>query len=105
MAKNNPLPQDDWSDEQKWEYLLRHERLGELLVKWGRLTLSQVDELLSTQKESNKHLGELVVEQNLLTLDEIMAELKRQSVMDETARESIDELKRAATEHKKSTDA
>lgn len=104
MAQKFPMPQDDWSDEEKWAYLLRHERLGELLVKWGKLSLAQVDELLAEQKQSTKHLGEIVVAKNLLTLDEIMVELKRQSVMDETARESIDELKRASLEHKKSVE-
>ncbi len=105
MALNDTMPQDDWSDEQKWEYLLRHERLGELLVKWGKLSLAQVDELLGEQQASPKHLGELVVERSLLTLDEIMNELKLQAAMDETARISIDELKRAANEQKKSTDS
>lgn len=101
MSDNTQAPQDDWSDQQKWEYLLRHERLGELLVKWGKLTLAQVDSLLEDQKSNKKHLGELVVEHKYMTLDEIMAELKRQSAMDETARQSIDELKKLADEHKK----
>lgn len=104
MSDMNQVPQSDWSDQQKWEYLLRHERLGELLVKWGKLTLAQVDDLLQEQKTTSKHLGELVVERKLLTLDEIMHELKLQSDMDETARQTIDELKKLADGHKKAND-
>lgn len=104
MADSNQMPQDDWSDDQKWDFLRRHERLGELLVKWGKLSLSQIEDLLAEQRSTNKHLGELVVARNLLTLDEIMTELRRQTVMDETARGSIDELKRVS-EQKRTTEA
>lgn len=105
MSDMTQTPQSDWSDQQKWEYLLRHERLGELLVKCGKLTLVQVEELLQEQRNTTKHLGELVVERRLLTLDEIMHELKQQSDMDQTARQTIDELKKLADEHKKAHDS
>ena len=104
MSEIDQTPQDNWSDAQKWEYLLRHERLGELLVKAGKLSLSEVEELLKEQRSSSKHLGELVVEKKLLSLDEILLELKLQATMDETARHSIDELKKLSDEHKKSAD-
>jgi len=84
-----------WTDEQKWSYLLRHERLGELLVRQGKLTIGQLEAVLREQVKSQntKHLGEIVVEKKYLTLDEIVATLDKQNRMHQTSEQAIEQLK------------
>lgn len=85
---------DAWTDEQKWSYLVRHERIGELLVRQGKLTIGQLEEALNAQGEnSKKHLGEIIVEKKMLTLDEILAALEKQKRAVETSEHSINSLK------------
>jgi hypothetical protein len=82
-----------WTDEQKWSYLVRHERLGELLVRQGKLTLGQLETVLNAQEGSQKHLGEIIVEHKILTLDEIVAALDKQKRIGETSEQTIQQLK------------
>ena len=84
---------ENWSDEQKWSYLVRHERIGELLVRQGKLNLGQLEEALNAQANSNKHLGEIIVEKSMLTLDEILQALDKQKRAVETSEQSISSLK------------
>lgn len=83
---------EHWTDEEKWQFLTRHERLGEILVKHSRLTLDQLSALLDEQKTAQKHIGELIVAKGLLTVDEILAALERQRLNDKVSHESIIEL-------------
>lgn len=80
------------SDEEKWQYLTRHEKLGEVLVKYSRLTLEQLEKVLDEQKASGKHLGQLIVSHGLLTMDEILSALDLQHRNDKVSLESIIEL-------------
>lgn len=84
---------ESWSDEQKWSYLVRHERIGELLVRQGKLTLGQLEEVLTAQENTTKHLGEIIVEKKMLTLDEILQALEKQKRAVETSEHSINSLK------------
>ncbi|MBX9570011.1 MAG: hypothetical protein K2X77_14020 [Candidatus Obscuribacterales bacterium] len=84
---------EKWSDEQKWSYLVRHERIGELLVRQGKLTLGQLEEVLTAQENTTKHLGEIIVEKKMLTLDEILQALDKQKRAVETSEHSINSLK------------
>jgi hypothetical protein len=84
---------ESWSDEQKWSYLVRHERIGELLVRQGKLTLGQLEEVLTAQENTTKHLGEIIVEKKMLTLDEILQVLEKQKRAVETSEHSINSLK------------
>ena len=86
---------ESWTDEQKWKFLLRHERLGELLVSQSLITVAQLENVLREQIKSRntKHLGEIVVELNLLTLDEIVAALDRQCRTLKTSEQAIQDLK------------
>lgn len=86
-------PSEAWTDEQKWSYLVRHERIGELLVRQGKLTLGQLEEVLTEQEKSKKHLGEIIVERNMLSLDEILQALDKQKRAVETSEHSINSLK------------
>lgn len=84
---------ESWSDEQKWGFLVRHERLGELLVRAGKLTLGQLESVLKEQENTKRHLGEIIVERKLLSLDEIVAALDKQKLIHNTSEESIRQLK------------
>lgn len=85
--------QESWSDEQKWSYLVRHERLGEVLVRQGKLTLGQLETALKEQESCGKHLGEIIVDKKLLSLDEIIAALEKQKHHVQTSEQTIKELK------------
>jgi hypothetical protein len=91
---------NSWSDEQKWSFLLRHERLGELLVRHGKLTLGQLEAALREQVKSRntKHFGEIVVEMRLLSLDEMVAVLDKQNQIQQTSEQAIRELKSKSKE-------
>lgn len=82
-----------WSDEQKWSYLVRHERLGEILVRQGKLTLGQLETALKDQESCGKHLGEIIVDKKILSLDEIVAALDKQKHLVQTSEQTIKELK------------
>jgi hypothetical protein len=86
---------ESWTDDEKWGYLLRHERLGELLVRQGKLTIGQLEALLREQVKTRntKHLGEILVEMKYLTLDEIMHTLDNQHHIQQTGEQAIQELK------------
>lgn len=84
---------ESWTDEQKWSYLVRHERLGELLVRLGKLTLGQLETALKEQEGApNKHLGEIIVEKKILTLDEIVSALDKQKQLCQTSEQTIKQL-------------
>lgn len=72
---------------------MRHERIGELLVRQGKLTLGQLEEVLTAQGDTTKHLGEIIVEKKMLTLDEILQALEKQKRAVETSEHSINSLK------------
>jgi len=98
MAEPEQQPNEQWSDEEKWQFLTRHEKLGEILVKYSRLTLEQLEELLKEQSESGKHIGQLIVAKGLLTMDEILHALNLQHLNDKVSLESIIELQNKAKE-------
>lgn len=91
--KDNQPYFDGWSDEQKWQYLSRHERLGEVLVKGGQLTVEQLEQLLADQKQSKQHIGQLIIEKNLLSVDQILQALEKQYLNDKISLQSIADLK------------
>ncbi len=79
-------------DSEKWEKLTRVEKLGELLVRFNALKLSQLTELIEEQtKQPGSKLGELAVKKGLITKDDLMkyldTQLKEGKVVDETLKE------------------
>lgn len=56
MTNQEPL-----SEDQKWEVLTRSEKLGEVLLKRGRITLQQLEELIAEQEKSEVPMGELIL--------------------------------------------
>ena len=83
---------EKWTDEQKWSYLVRHERIGELLVRLGKLTLGQLETVLKEQESCGKHLGEIIVDRKMLTLDEIVSTLDKQKQLCQTSEQTIKQL-------------
>jgi hypothetical protein len=83
---------DKWTDEEKWQYLTRHEKLGEVLVRQNQLTLEQLEQLLSEQQKTGQHIGQLIVSRGVLTLDDILYALNQQHISDKVSLESIIEL-------------
>lgn len=83
---------NQWSDEEKWQFLTRHEKLGEILVRQNRLTLEQLEHLLNDPRSGEMHMGQLIVNRGILTLDDILAALNQQHIADKVSLESIIEL-------------
>jgi hypothetical protein len=92
--KENHTYFETWSDDQKWQFLSRHERLGEVLVKNGHLSVEQLENLLSEQKKSGHHIGQLIIEKNILSIDEILQALEQQYLNDKISLQSIADLKK-----------
>jgi hypothetical protein len=84
---------DQWSDEQKWIFLSRHERLGEVLVKKGHLSVEQLEQLLAEQKGGSQHIGQIIIDRGLLSIDEILAALEQQYLNDKISLQAIADLK------------
>lgn len=53
-------------------------RLGDMLVKSGRMTLEQLDYVLKKQKSTGRRLGELLVEENIVSENDILNILELQ---------------------------
>jgi type IV pilus assembly protein PilB len=81
------------SDEDKWNLLTRRERLGEILLKHGKITLKQLGELMQEQEKSGKHIGELILLKGIMTREEILEALNWQNRSDLVSLESVIELK------------
>jgi hypothetical protein len=91
---------EGWTDEEKWQFLTRHEKLGEVLVRQNQLTIEQLEELLAEQleellaeqRDSGKHIGQLIVSKGLLSIDAILRALNQQHLNDKVSLEAIIEL-------------
>jgi ribosomal 50S subunit-associated protein YjgA (DUF615 family) len=93
MDQNTPPSSfETWTDAEKWQYLTRHERLGEVLVKHSRLSIEQLESVLDEQKRTGQHIGQLIIARGLLTIDEILQALERQHLNDKVSLQSIQEL-------------
>lgn len=86
------------TDEDKWNLLTRRERLGEVLLKHGKLTLKQLDQLMEEQEKSGKHIGELILASGIMTRNEILEALNWLNRSELVGMESVIELKE---KHKK----
>lgn len=82
------------TNDEKWDRLSQHERLGELLIKRNIIKLSQLtdsmDELIH---HPGKHLGQLLVEKGLIDESELKEVLKWQEEKNEALKEIVNEVK------------
>lgn len=80
------------TDEEKWQALARHEMLGEVLLKLGKLHLTELEELVAEQKKTGQALGELIVAKGLMSKEEVAQALALQVKADQVATDSVKEL-------------
>jgi hypothetical protein len=80
------------TDEEKWEVLTRPEKLGELLLKHGKLTLAQLEELIKEQENSGMPFGELVLSKGIMTRSDLLTALDWQHKSDQVIIDSLTEL-------------
>jgi hypothetical protein len=86
------------SDEDKWELLTRPEKLGELLLKHGMITLAQLEELIKEQESSGMPFGELVLSKGIMSRQDLLTALDWQHKSDQVIIDSLTEL---INKHKK----
>ena len=80
------------SSSQKWDGLTRVEKLGEILVKFNALKLSQLTDLIEEQRKNPEiKLGELAVIKGFITKDALLKfldiQLKENRVVDDSLKE------------------
>lgn len=82
------------TNDEKWERLSQHERLGEVLIKKRVLRLSQLTEAIEKQARTpGKHLGELLIEEGIISNFELEEALEWQEKQNEVLNETIKEIK------------
>lgn len=94
----DPEKQHSISDEDKWELLTRPEKLGELLLKHGMITLAQLEELIKEQESSGMPFGELVLSKGIMSRQDLLTALDWQHKSDQVIIDSLTEL---INKHKK----
>lgn len=82
----------DMPDDAKWQLLTRHEKLGEILLKLGKINLAQLGELMAELGDTDRHLGDLVVAKGIMTRAELLAALELQHQADKVSLQSVMEL-------------
>lgn len=86
------IPRQPVSDEEKWDVLTRPEKLGELLLKHGKITLSQLEELIKEQETSGMPFGELVLSKGIMSRADLLTALDWQHKTDQVIIDSLTEL-------------
>jgi hypothetical protein len=80
------------TDEDKWEILTRPEKLGEILLKHGKISLTQLEELVKEQETSGMPFGELVVSKGIMSRQDLFTALDWQHRSDQVIIDSLTEL-------------
>lgn len=80
------------SDEEKWDIITRPEKLGEILLKQGKLTLAQLEDLIKQQESSGMPLGELILSKGIMSRADVLTALDWQHKTDQVIIDSLTEL-------------
>jgi hypothetical protein len=80
------------SDEEKWDIITRPEKLGEILLKQGKLTLGQLEDLIKQQEASGMPLGELILSKGIMSRADVLTALDWQHKTDQVIIDSLTEL-------------
>lgn len=80
------------SDEEKWDIITRPEKLGEILLKQGKLTLGQLEDLIKQQETSGMPLGELIISKGIMSRADVLTALDWQHKTDQVIIDSLTEL-------------
>jgi hypothetical protein len=86
-AKHTPL-----TDEEKWDVITRPEKLGEILLKQGKLTLVQLEDLIVQQEKSGMPLGELILSKGIMSRADLLTALDWQHRTDQVIIDSLTEM-------------
>jgi len=83
------------TEEEKWERVSQHERLGELLVKRQAIKLSQLVTAIEAQSHApEKHLGQVLLEQGLIRQEDLDEVLELQQQQNQTLKSTIEEVQK-----------
>jgi hypothetical protein len=81
------------SNDEKWERLSQHERLGEILVKKNILKLSQLSEAMDEQSSHpGKYLGDVLIEKGLISKNELVEALEWQEKQNAVVKDALKEV-------------
>src|SRR5215470_3653234 len=83
------------SDEEKWEILTRPEKLGEILLKQGKISLHQLEDLIKQQENSGMPLGELILSKGIMSRSDLLTALDWQHKTDQVIIDSLTEMIKA----------
>ncbi len=73
--------------------------LGELLLKHGMITLSQLEDLIKEQESSGMPFGELVLSKGIMSRQDLLTALDWQHKSDQVIIDSLTELNQQAQEN------
>ncbi len=88
-SEEKPVP---ITDEEKWEIITRPEKLGEILLKQGKLTLAQLEDLISQQETSGMPLGELILAKGIMSRADLLVALDWLHRTDQVIIDSLTEI-------------
>lgn len=80
------------SDEEKWDIITRPEKLGEILLKQGKLSLAELEDLIKQQESSGMPLGELILSKGIMSRADVLTALDWQHKTDQVIIDSLTEL-------------
>lgn len=81
------------TEDEKWQRLLQHQHLGELLIQRQALRLSQLIDAMQEQKRHpEKKLGQILIDKHLITKGELESVLSLQYQHFTTLTQTVAEL-------------
>ncbi len=89
---DEPHAYENMSEEEKWDLLTRPEKIGEILLKQGKLTLTQLEELCKEQEATGTPFGELVLARGLMSRSDLLRALDLQHMTDKAIIDSLTEM-------------
>ncbi|OGI17724.1 MAG: hypothetical protein A2287_06105 [Candidatus Melainabacteria bacterium RIFOXYA12_FULL_32_12] len=78
---------------ENWDKLLRHPRIGEILVQHKKITIHQLEKALKEQGLLKIPVGQILLQMKFITKDELLELLELQIGISKMLNESFDELK------------
>ncbi|EKE04400.1 MAG: hypothetical protein ACD_20C00084G0020 [uncultured bacterium] len=82
---------------ENWDKLLKHPRLGEILVQHKKVTIHQLGEALTEQEQVKIPLGQILLQNKYITKDELLELLELQVGISKMLNESFDELRNSGS--------
>lgn len=82
------------TNQKKWEILTRHEKIGELLVKFCNLSFKNLIDCIEVQENTRPErlLGDILLEKEVVSDNQIKQALEMQQLQQNTINKTINEL-------------